>query len=51
MLPPHAMVMEAVQMMEIVYVTMVSIQLIAQVKFLLTVLSSKCFFEIINALF
>jgi hypothetical protein len=34
MLPPHAMVMEAAQMMAIANVTMVSMQLIAQVNFL-----------------
>ena len=34
MLPPHAMAMEAAQMMEIANVTMVSTQLIAQVNFL-----------------
>ena len=51
MLPPHAMVMEAALMMEIAYVTMVSMQLIALVKFLCIVRSYKCFFEILNALF
>ena len=34
MLPPHAMVMEAALMMEIAYVTTVSMQQIAQVNFL-----------------
>jgi len=34
MLPPHAVIMEAAQMMEIANVTMVSLQLIAQVNFL-----------------
>ena len=34
MLPQHAVVMEAAQMMEIANVTMVSTQLIAQVYFL-----------------
>ena len=50
MLPPHAMVMEAAQMMEIANVTMVSMQLIAQVNFLWIVWSLKCFFEILNYL-
>jgi hypothetical protein len=34
MLPPHATVMEAAQMMEIANVMTASLQLIAQVKFL-----------------
>ena len=51
MLPPHAMVMEAALMMEIAYVTMDSIRLIAQVKFFGIIQSSKCFFEILNTLF
>jgi hypothetical protein len=34
MLPPHAVIMEAAQIMEIANVTMVSMQLIAQVNFL-----------------
>ena len=41
MLPPHAVVMEAAQLMEIANVTAVSLQLIVQVNFLCIIRSSK----------
>ena len=49
MLPQHAVVMEAAQKMEIANVTMISMQLIAQVNFKL--FNHQIFFEISNALF
>ena len=45
MLPPHAVIMEAAQIMDIANVMMVSMQLVAQVNFLWIIQSSKYFLK------